>query len=245
MNVYFTVHKRFTLLVKKENTVQWLIIIFLSLSLTCDVEYFQVYLSTRSGSWIFNRVANNGNPGDMTNFRRFRMDVLRRMPSLAATLVKNRLNKRFDHKRYGLQPKFGPLSAHPTANDELPNRIIAGGVIIKDDVKEFTETGVEFIDGSKVDNIDAVVLATGYLFGFPFIDESVLTVKDNRVNLYKNMFPPDLEKRTLAIIGCFQPLGAIMPVCEMQCRLATRVFKVCLILSNSDTCFQSIFNIVD
>jgi dimethylaniline monooxygenase (N-oxide forming) len=69
-------------------------------------------------------------------------------------------------------------------------------------------------------------LATGYIFGFPFIDEKALTVEDNKVNLYKSMFPPSVGKQTLAIIGCFQPLGAIMPICELQCRLATRVFKV-------------------
>jgi dimethylaniline monooxygenase (N-oxide forming) len=148
------------------------------------------------------------------------------MPSLITAYIKTQLNRRFDHMKYGLQPKHDPLSAHPTLNDELPNRIISGSVVIKDDVKEFTENGAVFVDGTKVDNIDAVVLATGYIFGFPFIDESVLKVEDNKVNLYKYMFPPDLEKQTLAIIGCFQPIGAIMPICELQCRLVTRVIKV-------------------
>lgn len=69
-------------------------------------------------------------------------------------------------------------------------------------------------------------MATGYVFGFPFIDKSVLEVKDNKVSLYKHMFQPDAEKQTLAIIGCFQPVGAIMPVAEMQCRLAAKVFTV-------------------
>ena len=56
----------------------------------------------------------------------------------------------------------------------------------------------------------------------------MVDVKDNKVKLFKYMFPPQLARQTLAVIGCFQPLGAIMPVCEQQCRLETRVFKVCL-----------------
>lgn len=39
------------------------------------------------------------------------------------------------------------------------------------------------------------------------------------------MFPPELERPTLAVIGLVQPLGAIMPISEMQARWATRVFK--------------------
>ena len=146
------------------------------------------------------------------------------IPNLAEWLQMRDMNKRLDHAKYAIQPSFGPSSAHPTTNDELPNRIISGGVIVKGNVSEFTETGATFEDGTFVDNIDVVVMATGYIFGFPFIDKSVIDVKDNKVNLYKYMFPP--QNQTLAVIGCFQPLGAIMPVSEMQCRLATRVFKV-------------------
>ncbi|XP_045198060.2 flavin-containing monooxygenase 5-like [Mercenaria mercenaria] len=184
----------------------------------------QVYLSTRSGSWIFNRVGDKGVPGDMFATR-FSVNILKKFPRLLLTLAEKKLNHRFDHEKYCLKPKHGLFAAHPTVNDELPNRIISGGVIVKANVAEFTETGAIFEDGTEIDNLDAVVLATGYIFGFPFLDKEVLEVKENKVNLYKYMFPPDLCKTTLAIIGCFQPIGAIMPICEMQCRLATRVFK--------------------
>ena len=40
-------------------------------------------------------------------------------------------------------------------------------------MKRFTATGVEFVDGTAEDDIDVVVLATGYSFGFPFIDKEV------------------------------------------------------------------------
>ncbi|WAR12667.1 FMO5-like protein [Mya arenaria] len=81
--------------------------------------------------------------------------------------IKN-LNKKFDHAKYCLQPNYPPLGSHPTMNDELPNRIVIGSVVVKANVSRFTENGVEFEDGMKVDNIDNVVMATGYTFGICF-----------------------------------------------------------------------------
>lgn len=81
-----------------------------------------------------------------------------------------------------------------------------------------------------------VILATGYIFGFPFIEKDVVDVKENRLPFFKYMFPPDLEHKTLATIGCIQPLGAIMPIAELQCRLATRVFKVRALAILSQNC---------
>uniref|UniRef100_A0A1I7XCB1 Flavin-containing monooxygenase n=1 Tax=Heterorhabditis bacteriophora TaxID=37862 RepID=A0A1I7XCB1_HETBA len=37
---------------------------------------------------------------------------------------------RFDHGRFGLLPKHRALAAHVTINDELPNRIISGTVVV-------------------------------------------------------------------------------------------------------------------
>jgi len=47
------------------------------------------------------------------------------------------------------------------------------------------------------------------------------------INLYKNMFAPDLQHQTLAFIGCAIATGAHPPVEEFQCRVAAQVFKVC------------------
>lgn len=52
-----------------------------------------------------------------------------------------------------------------------------------------------------------------------------MKVVENQISLYKFVFSPHLEKPTLAIIGLVQPLGAIMPIAELQARWATRVFK--------------------
>ena len=62
---------------------------------------------------------------------------------------------------------------------------------------------------------------------FPPQDKSVLgDIRNNRVELYKHMWPLNLSHHTLAFIGGVQPLGAIFPIAELQARLAARVFKV-------------------
>ncbi|XP_060083820.1 flavin-containing monooxygenase 5-like [Ylistrum balloti] len=186
----------------------------------------QVLLSTRRGSWVLNRIGPNGVPIDMT-FSRFLVFLSKNVfpASIMESLARSQLNRRFDHAAYSLQPKHSFFSQHPMVNDALPNRIASGSLKVKTDIKCFTETGAEFTDGTKEDDVDAVILATGYKFGFPFIDKSVIDVQDNRIELYKYMFPPNLKKPTICIIGCVQPIGALMPISELQCRLATRVFK--------------------
>ncbi|XP_077188436.1 flavin-containing monooxygenase 5-like [Paroedura picta] len=185
----------------------------------------QVFLSTRRGAWIFNRVGDKGYPGDVVFSTRFHIFLKRLLgPHLINTLLERKLNERFNHSHYGLKPQHRIFSQHPTVNDELPNRIISGKVQVKPNIRELTERAAIFEDGSKEEDIDFIVFATGYNFSFPFLG-NVLPVTNNDVKLYKFVFPPHLEKPTLAIIGLVQPLGAIMPLSEMQARWATRVFK--------------------
>ncbi|KAJ8300964.1 LOW QUALITY PROTEIN: hypothetical protein KUTeg_022483 [Tegillarca granosa] len=184
----------------------------------------KVYLSTRRGSWITSRMAENGAPADMIFGNRFGLFIAHLCPKLVNGMVEKNLNKRFDHKKFALQPKHPFFGAHPTVNDCLPNKIASGEIVIKPDIKCLTKTGVRFLDNT-FEDIDAVVLATGFKIGFPFIDiHSLNNIQKNEVNLYKLIFPPNLEN-TLAIIGCVQPIGATIPISEMQSRVVTRVFK--------------------
>ncbi len=56
-------------------------------------------------------------------------------------------------------------------------------MIIKPNVKEFTADGhgVIFNDGSKIDHIDCVLMATGFNIAFPYLDAAILPVEENRV----------------------------------------------------------------
>uniref|UniRef100_A0A4X2KB94 Flavin-containing monooxygenase n=1 Tax=Vombatus ursinus TaxID=29139 RepID=A0A4X2KB94_VOMUR len=142
----------------------------------------QVFISTRSGSWVMSRVWDDGYPWDMVTLRK-----------------------------------------EPVFNDELPARIICGAVSIKPNVKEFTETSAVFQDGTEFGPIDSVIFATGYGYAYPFLDDSIIKSRDNEVTLYKGIFPPPLEKPTLAVIGLVQSLGAAIPTTDLQARWAAKI----------------------
>ncbi len=192
---------------------------------------------TRTGTWVLKRLGPNGTPGDVANIRRFAAVFPR---SFIDSSMMADANKSCDHVRYGLKPKHKPSQAHPTVNDELPNRILNGTVKVKCNVKRFGSTSVEFEDCTVEENIDNVVLATGYKFGFPMVDSSVIKVEKNQVSLYKYVFPPNMKHPTIAFIGLVQPWGAINPIAELQCRWATRVFKGVTKLPSRDQMWEDI-----
>lgn len=72
----------------------------------------------------------------------------------------------------------------------------------------------------QINDIDTVILSTGYSFGFPLLEKNTLIpVVDNQTSLYKNMYKTNLQHpQTLAVLGLTQPLGSIMPIAELQVR---------------------------
>ena len=182
----------------------------------------QVYLVTRKGTWLLRRLADQGFPIDGI-YTRFYLNLLFKFfPfSYVNRKLEESASQWFNHEIYGLKPIFPLLSAHPTVNDELPNRLANGTVRIKPNIKEFTEHGIIFEDGSAVDHVDEVVLSTGYWFEFGLIEGGKLIhVQKNITELFMNMYSPNLsDHNSLAIIGLVQPLGSIIPISEMQSRV--------------------------
>lgn len=89
-------------------------------------------------------------------------------------------------------------------------------------MKEFTSTSAIFEDGTE-ESIDVVIFATGYTLSFPFLNNDS-TILDSQYSMFKYVFPPALEKPTLAFIGIIQPFGAIIPTSELQSRWVVQVF---------------------
>ncbi|GBL85918.1 Dimethylaniline monooxygenase [N-oxide-forming] 5 [Araneus ventricosus] len=180
----------------------------------------QVYLSTRRGAWIFTRSGPYGLPYDIILGNRIFSFLYQLLGwRIVSWMLENFfLENKFDHSFYGLKPKHHVLSQHPTINDCLPSRILSGRINIKGDIETFSKNGVTFRGETFVTPIDAVIFATGYNIQFPFIKESILNSTNNKVELYKLTFPPDLKHPTLAVIGLIQPFGAIFPIAEAQSR---------------------------
>lgn len=190
----------------------------------------QVYLSTRSGCWCVSRVGLFGLPFDLIMQTRLSNWLLQNAFSLTNSIVEFFVNMNFSHRLYGLQCRKRLFGQHPFVNDDLPNRILSGTLQIKPNIKKFLlNKSVQFEDGSIVENIDDVIMCTGYDITFELMEKGVITVnQNNELQLYKLMYPPHLAHSTMALIGVFQPWGAVMPIAEMQARfhcemLANRV----------------------
>ena len=78
----------------------------------------QVYMSTRSGAWVFGRVSTNGLPADAL-LSRFMMMIPRSIVKIA---LRSQLNKKFNHSTYGLTPDHDVFTKSVVINDDLPGK---------------------------------------------------------------------------------------------------------------------------
>ena len=201
-----------------------------------------VYLSTRRGTWVVNRVGPNGLPADFMFLRRSKWILFQLLPyDFACSMEEKKLNKHFDHSRYQLKPEHHIFSQHVFVNDALPNRILSGTIKVKGNIKRFTESGVIFDGDQQETQCDIVLLATGYKVQFPFISDSLIPTDRNQVELFKYMFSPRLtHPKTLAFIGLIQPIGAIFPISEIQSRWFALLMNNKLSLPSKDEMIKDI-----
>ena len=115
---------------------------------------------------------------------------------------------------YGLPaPRHDVLAAHPTVSGEFLLRLGSGDIAVKPTIRRKDGARVEFDDGS-VEEVDAIVYATGYNVSFPFFDPGFLAARDNDLPLFFRTISPGIDD--LFFIGLLQPLGAVMPIAERQ-----------------------------
>jgi hypothetical protein len=116
--------------------------------------------------------------------------------------------------RHGLpKPEHRMLCAQPTMSDSLLSKLDHGDIVVKPTIERLDGDRVCFTDGS-VEQVDAVIYCTGYKISFPFLDEALAGAGDNEVSLYRRVIPPKLPG--LYFIGLIQPIGATMPIAEIQ-----------------------------
>ncbi|RWS23152.1 dimethylaniline monooxygenase [N-oxide-forming] 5-like protein [Leptotrombidium deliense] len=187
----------------------------------------QVYIATRSGSWIFQRVQRNGLPLDLIFNTRLVVGLMSLLPTrIVNVCMEYYVNTFFDHRLYGLNPKHRIMEQQTTANDYISSSIISGKILVRENINRFTENGVIFEGMGVETKCDVVVFATGYDILFPFIDSTIISVNNNEVNLFKNVFQAALKHaHTLAIIGLCQPSGSFFPIAEMQSRWFALLMK--------------------
>lgn len=104
-----------------------------------------------------------------------------------------------DLTRLGLpRPDHDALSSHPIMNTQILHYLGHGDLIAKSDIRELRGNTVVFKDGSE-EEIDLIMLATGYEYKMPFFDPSMFEWKDGRPQLYLNVI--HRSKRGLYVLG--------------------------------------------
>lgn len=123
------------------------------------------------------------------------------------------------YSQYGLEePDFPVLSRHPTLNTDILERIRHGKVTVHRGIEMADGRTVTFTDG-KSDEYDAIIFATGFRLGAPFLTSICRTWDDvTQVPLYLRMLPEN--EPNLYFIGLIQPVGCIWVVADLQARLA-------------------------
>jgi dimethylaniline monooxygenase (N-oxide forming) len=171
----------------------------------------KTFLAMRRGAWIVPKYVGSKPVDELPS------PITSRLPLRLQQFLLGRLLRwaQGDLTQFGLPaPDHRPGQAHPTVSSDLLPRIGHGRIEVKPNIARLEGDSVRFEDGS-VEKVDKIVYCTGYKISFPFFDSDLLDPSgDNRIELYRRVVHPDLPG--LFFIGLIQPLGAIMPIAELQ-----------------------------
>jgi cation diffusion facilitator CzcD-associated flavoprotein CzcO len=175
----------------------------------------KVFISTRSGAWVMPKYLFGQPIGKLVKTNphlplRLQRWLARPLPFIASGRMED----------FGLpHPNHRFLEAHPTVSSELLLRLGSGDAVGKPNVAELQGDRVRFEDDT-IEQIDAIVYATGYKITFPFFDPDFISAPENRFPLYKRIFKPGIDD--LAFIGFAQTVPTLFPFVELQSKLVAR-----------------------
>ncbi|HVN32831.1 MAG TPA: NAD(P)-binding domain-containing protein [Thermoanaerobaculaceae bacterium] len=118
--------------------------------------------------------------------------------------------------------------------------VAEGRIITKPWIDSIAGRTVRFADGTQ-EEVDAILLGTGYEVDLPFLCEEVRRALDpdsQNIDLYKHTFHPDLEG--LAFIGAVDVMGPNFTVLELQARWIAYVWSGALPALSSDAMWAGI-----
>lgn len=93
-----------------------------------------------------------------------------------------------DLTRLGLQkPDHRVLSSHPIVNGQLLHYLQHGDISARGDIETLDANGVRFRDGKRAD-VDLIILATGYNWKIPYLNDAIFDWKNNRPQTFMKIF---------------------------------------------------------
>ena len=174
----------------------------------------RTFLSTRRSAWVMPKYIM-GIPVD--RFSAFFARKLHLPTPVTRTLVRwLSVLVVGDQRRFGVpRPQHAVWREHATLSQELLPYCGHGWIRMKPNVRALQGEHVAFDDGS-VEQVDAIIQATGYRASFPFLDRQLFQVTEDIPALYRRMAPPQLPG--LYFPGLVQPVGPTIPLVEVQSR---------------------------
>ncbi|MCC9196463.1 NAD(P)-binding domain-containing protein [Arthrobacter sp. zg-Y820] len=171
----------------------------------CDIAVDAVHhaaavdISVRRGyyfipKYIFGRPADTLNRG-------------RPLPRPLKQFIDKRLLRMFtgDPRRFGFpDPGYRIYESHPVVNSLILHHLGHGDLRVMPDVSRLDGHTVHFRDGTSGD-YDLVLLSTGYVLSYPFLDRAQLGWTGPSPSLYLNMFSRQAEN--LMVVGMVEASG--------------------------------------
>jgi dimethylaniline monooxygenase (N-oxide forming) len=168
----------------------------------------RTFLAARRGAWIIPKYLFGRPTDQMPNDTR--LPVKLRMKLLGA-MVRVHVGR---PEQYGLlKPDHAFGAAHPTVSGRIIDRLQHGAITPKPNIARLDGAEVAFVHGTR-ERVDVVVYCTGYRITFPFFDPALISAPDNRIELFKRVMHPEIGN--VYFVALLQPLGATMPIAEVQ-----------------------------
>lgn len=126
---------------------------------------------------------------------------------------------------YGLpDPDYQMYESHPVINSLVLHHLGHGDITPQQDISAIEGHTVTFSDGNSAD-YDLILLATGYLLDYPFIERKHLNwpAEQDAPQLYMNVFHPDYDN--LFMMGMVEAAGLGWEGRNQQARLVALYIK--------------------
>lgn len=135
------------------------------------------------------------------------------------TWVRNRVLKSLVYMVQGDMASLGfPATAkrvHATSNANIVNHIKYKRVLVENGIERIDGKRITFANG-KSEEFDTLIAATGYVIDLDFLDKRIVNERDNGLDLYMRIVPPDW--RGLYFLAYFNSDTALNWICEGQVR---------------------------
>lgn len=106
------------------------------------------------------------------------------------------------------------VAGHSLCQDYL-SQVKQGSIVCRPGISAIEGRQVTFTDGSS-EAVDAIVCATGYSLGIPYLPDEVWTAVGPDMRLHHRTLHPDLPKA--GFVGQFATQGPFFPLLELQAR---------------------------